>query len=81
MEKYRVYVLDAEGHVQDPPEVIECSDDGAAIEQASQLLDGRVIEVWKGSHRVISLTPTRPSPIVGDPKTTRNEFKLDSFLP
>lgn len=45
MEQYRVYVLDADGHVRDPPDVIECPDDGAAIEQARQRLDGRVIEV------------------------------------
>jgi hypothetical protein len=77
MEQYRVYVLDAEGHVQDAPEVIECPDDGAAIETARQLLDGHVIELWNGSRRVISLAPTRPSPIVDYPKTTRNEFKRD----
>ena len=32
MEQYRVYVLDAEGHVRAPPEVIECPDNGAAID-------------------------------------------------
>ena len=79
MEQYRVYVLDADGHVHDPPQVIECPDDEAAIEQARQLLNGRVIEVWHGSRRVISLAPTRPSsPIVGLPKDDPNEFKLRS---
>jgi hypothetical protein len=68
MQQYRVYVLDAEGHILGPPEVLECPDDRATIEQARQLLDGRVIEVWKSSRRIISLAPTRPSsPIVGLP--------------
>lgn len=69
MEQYRVYVLDAEGHVRAPPEVIECPDDGAAIEHARQLLDGHAIEVWNFSRRIITLAPTRPSsPVVGLPK-------------
>ncbi len=76
MEQYRVYVLHADGHVHDPPQVIECPDDGAAIEQARQLLDGRVIEVWHHSRRVITLEPRQPSsPIVED------DPKLESFLP
>jgi hypothetical protein len=66
MEQYRVYILDAEGHVNDPPEVIECPDDGAAIEQARQLLDGR----HRGLEPLPSCHLSRPgaaeqAPIVG----------------
>lgn len=69
MEQYRVYALDADGHLCGPSEVIECPDDGAAIEQARELLDGRAIEVWNRSRRVITLEPRQPSsPIVELPK-------------
>ena len=70
MEQYRVYVLDAEGHVRAPPEVIECPDyRGRRVQHARQLLDGHAIEVWNFSRRIIAFAATRPSsPVVGLPK-------------
>ncbi len=65
MERYRVYVMDSEGHINDPPEVIDCPDDEAAVARARQMLDGRVIEVWHGARRIVSLGPTRAPPLDG----------------
>jgi hypothetical protein len=55
---YRFYVLDKGDHVREPPHVFECPDDEAAVEKAAQLLNGRVIEVWDHSRRVVRLEPT-----------------------
>ena len=54
---YRFYVLDKDDHVREPPHVFECPDDAAAVEQAVQLLNGQVIEVWDHSRLVSRLEP------------------------
>jgi hypothetical protein len=62
MADYRIYILDRDDHVREPPEVVECPDDEAAIEKAAQLLNGRAGEVWEHSRRVVRLEPTvKPS--------------------
>jgi hypothetical protein len=40
-----------------PPTVIDCPDDGAAIENAKELLDGRVIQVWDHDRLIVRLDP------------------------
>lgn len=62
MANYRFYVLDKDDHVREPPHVFECPDDEEAVEKASQLLNGRVIEVWDQSRRVVRLEPKRRLP-------------------
>lgn len=57
MTAYRIYVLDPEGHVTGPPQIVECTDDQDALRQARQCLDGKPIEVWDGSKRVGRLEP------------------------
>jgi hypothetical protein len=60
--------MDRDDHVREPPEVIDCSGDGTAVENAVQLLDRRMIEVWDRSRRVIRLEPEREwggNPIAG----------------
>ena len=80
MEYCRVYVLDAQGHINDPPEVIECLDDRRRSNRAANFLDGRVIEVWNRSRRVISLArPARVALLSENPKKNLNEFKPDCF--
>ena len=49
--------LDKDDHVREPPQVFECPGDEAAVEQAIQLLNGQVIEVWDCSRRVVRLEP------------------------
>ena len=58
MANYRFYVLDKDDHVREPPQVFECRTDEVAVEKAVQLLNGRVIEVWDHSRRVVRLEPT-----------------------
>ena len=57
MAYYRFYVLDKDDHVREPPQEFECPGDEAAVEQAVQLLNGQVIEVWDRSRRVVRLEP------------------------
>jgi hypothetical protein len=59
MPLYRVYTITPDEHIHVPPTVIECRDDQAAIEEARQVLDGRVIEVWQMDRRVIRLEAKR----------------------
>jgi hypothetical protein len=33
------------GHVREPPKIIDCQNDEAAVKEAKQLLDGKLIEV------------------------------------
>lgn len=62
MPLYRLYSLNAGGHVTQPPIVIEAEDDAAAIEEAKQLQDGRDIEIWCGDRCVMNLAaPLRVS--------------------
>jgi hypothetical protein len=51
---YRVCFLDQEGHIKSFVG-LNCRDDGAAIEEARQLLDGQDIELWSGERKVAKL--------------------------
>jgi hypothetical protein len=57
MRLYRIFLLGQDGHIKQPPEIVECPDDQTAIERAKQLLDGKVIEIWEGSRLVARLAP------------------------
>ena len=51
MSSYRLYFLDAEGHIKRRME-LDCRDDDEAIEQASKHDLGSGMELWNGSRRV-----------------------------
>lgn len=57
MNPYRLYVLEQGGHIADPPLIMECADDGDAIRQARQYLDGKDLEVWQEARFIARLTP------------------------
>jgi hypothetical protein len=57
MRPYRIFFLGQDGHIKQPPEIIECPDDQTAIEKAKQLLDGRTVEIWESSRLVARLAP------------------------
>ena len=57
MSAYRIYELTADDHVAAPPTIVDCADDGAAIEKAKQRLDRRIIEVWQVDRCVIRIQP------------------------
>ncbi len=46
MQEYRVYIMGSDGHVQERVDLL-CNDDGEAIEQAKQLVDGHDVELWQ----------------------------------
>ena len=64
MANYRFYVLDEDDHVREPPRVFECPDDATAVEQAVPLVNGRVVEVWDHSRRVVRLEPLKRPPTI-----------------
>jgi hypothetical protein len=51
MPSYRLYFLDAEGHIKRRVE-LDCCDDDEAIEQASKHDIGHGMELWNGPRRV-----------------------------
>jgi hypothetical protein len=62
MPTYRIYTLEG-GHVREPPKIIECQNDDAAVNEAKQLLDGKLIEVWEQARCIVRLDPD------ADPRT------------
>ena len=57
MPDYRLYTLAEGGLVTWAPEVVDCANDSAAIEQAKKMLDGHPIQIWDGPRLVIVLKP------------------------
>jgi hypothetical protein len=54
---YRIYRLSRDGHIQAPPRIIDCQDDKAAMQQARQLLDGELLEVWNENRKIGTVDP------------------------
>jgi hypothetical protein len=46
MPTYRIYFMSEGAHISRPPEVIECSNDQEASEEARRFIDGEDIELW-----------------------------------
>ena len=58
MTQYRLYTLSSERRkITGPPEIVDCTDDAAAVERATQLLDGHAIEVWESARLIVRLEP------------------------
>jgi hypothetical protein len=55
MTHYRIYVTTSDGHVTEPPTVIECADDQEAIGKTAQLRNGKTLELWQGARRIARL--------------------------
>ena len=66
MTVYRFYTL-AKGRIENPPDIVECVDDQAAIEEARARADGHAIEIWDNARLVISLGPGDPGTSPGFP--------------
>jgi hypothetical protein len=54
MPEYRAYVVGSDGHFIAVVE-LECADDGEALQQARQLVDGHDIELWQRDRRITVL--------------------------
>jgi len=46
MQDYRLYFLDAKGHIHNVV-LLECDDDEAAVAAAARHRDGRKMELWR----------------------------------
>jgi hypothetical protein len=57
MPDYRIYTLAEGGYIAWAPEVVDCANDSAAIEQAKKMLDGHPIQIWDGPRLVFVLNP------------------------
>ncbi len=56
MAEYRVYEIGDDGHIVRSTSLI-CRDDREAIEKASELAEGHVLEVWSCERFVMRLGP------------------------
>jgi hypothetical protein len=54
MVGYRLYFLDENGHIRSALEA-DCADDDTALAWAAEQLDGRAVELWRGSRLVAKL--------------------------
>ncbi len=54
---YKIYVLDATGHVSAPPLVISCTDVEEAIRRAGRYVHGTAVEVWQDRNLIAKLQP------------------------
>jgi len=55
MTDYRLYFLDAKGHIQNVEE-LTCSGDDDAVRAASSRADGRAMELWQRDRRLCAFT-------------------------
>jgi hypothetical protein len=55
--EYRLYVLNERGRVSSPAQIIEAVNDEGAIEIATRMQNGCVIEIWDEARLVIRLEP------------------------
>jgi hypothetical protein len=56
----RLYVIDSNGHIRKPPEVVECLDDEDALSKATERLHGETIEIWDQGRLVGKLPAEKP---------------------
>jgi hypothetical protein len=56
--EYRVFFLESDPYITQPPQFLECADDQEAIEKAKQFIDGRDIELWEKSRCVVRFART-----------------------
>jgi hypothetical protein len=54
---YRIYLLEAGGHVTRPALEVECADDAAARQAAQACGHNETVEVWEGRRMVFQILP------------------------
>jgi len=57
MPEYRFYPIKRDGHVGGPAVERSCPNDGEALKEARELVNGHDIEVWQDTRIVAYLTP------------------------
>lgn len=58
---YKLYPVDAGGHIIGPPQELFANDDADAVAQADALSGGRPAELWSGARRVASFNLELPT--------------------
>ena len=59
MPEYRIFSFDSAGRTTGAARIVECADDTAATEQAWQLSNETLLEVWQKGRRVSVITPVK----------------------
>jgi hypothetical protein len=57
MPAYRAFLLDQSGHITQPPQVLDCTDDDAAVKEAQKLVNGCNVEVWDRERFIAFIGP------------------------
>ena len=53
MPHYRIFSTSRDGHILGPATIVECADDEEAIAQATQLTNGKSVELWEGARFIV----------------------------
>lgn len=56
MPGYRFYPIKPDGHIAGAPVERECPNDGEALKEARQLVNGHEVEVWQGKRLIGNIT-------------------------
>lgn len=56
--EYRIFVVEWDNYITQPPQLVECANDKEAIQYAKQFIDGRDVELWEKSRCVVRFTRT-----------------------
>jgi len=57
MATYRIYLIAGKYHISDPPQLIECAGDEAAIAHATRYFGGHDLEIWQGPRMLKRFAP------------------------
>lgn len=57
MTRYRIYELDARGHIVGPPQAIECETEDEAVAEARKRAGVLAVEIWRGPELIARLEP------------------------
>jgi hypothetical protein len=58
--EYRLYFIEANGHIAQPAKVLHCRDDQSVVKEAAAFIDGRDVEIWQGGRVVAYIVSDRP---------------------
>jgi hypothetical protein len=56
--EYRIFVVESDSYITQPPQLVECANDQEAIQCAEQFIDGRDRELWEKSRCVARFART-----------------------
>jgi hypothetical protein len=72
--EYRIFSFDQVGRTKGVPKIVTCADDTAATEEAWQLSDETLLEVWQNGRRVSVITAVKQY-AVSSRRVTKRQLK------